>query len=216
MMRQNVIQTYGEEFAGLGNGTMVEQCHDALRLLYNDEAHYTRLVNDFLLHCVSENSLLRRLKEWHPCLVWGQLRDSLPDLANALVKVYKSPASSAGVERNHKIAKRIFTSRRGRTGELKIENQVAVSHNFCMLKKNFRQLREEGFQKHIANSLQQSSGVESNRDFHGHDTPSALEGSTEDDSEPDEEELVLESLLNHVMSISDIGDTGILNDPDWQ
>ncbi|KAG3008259.1 hypothetical protein PC120_g16343 [Phytophthora cactorum] len=49
------------------------------------------------------------------------------------MKVYSAPASTAGVERNHKVAKRIHSASRNRTSRGKVEEQVAVAHNSVVL-----------------------------------------------------------------------------------
>ncbi|KAI0561232.1 hypothetical protein FGB62_89g124 [Gracilaria domingensis] len=118
-MRKEVIQKYGEDFAGMGNGSILEQCHLALELLASDDWHHTRLVNNLMNHGVSPHILLQRLKNWHPFFVWGQLQVNIPDLSKALIKVFKSPPSSVGVERNPKGGRTHLHEPQGQNGRIK-------------------------------------------------------------------------------------------------
>ncbi|KAG2812329.1 hypothetical protein PC116_g19245 [Phytophthora cactorum] len=49
-------------------------------------------------------------------MIWSQARSQFPTLADLLVKVYTAPGSTAGVECQHKVAKRVHTAVRNRTG----------------------------------------------------------------------------------------------------
>ncbi|KAI0557485.1 Ribonuclease H-like protein [Gracilaria domingensis] len=136
---------YGPEFSELGNGDLNEQCHSALKLLASNSEHNDNLMNDFLRLSLSNEPLLTSLKHFQPRFIWGQLRGKFPHLALALDEVYRSPASTAGIERNHKITKRVLSERRCRLGELTMEKQVAVAHNASICRRVPRNIRHKGF-----------------------------------------------------------------------
>ncbi|KAG2773443.1 hypothetical protein JG687_00009635 [Phytophthora cactorum] len=64
------------------------------------------------------------------------------------MKVYSAPASTAGVERNHKVAKRIHSASRNRTSRGKVEEQVAVAHNSVVLDLEIDSYRQK-FEEYI-------------------------------------------------------------------
>ncbi|KAG2786033.1 hypothetical protein PC129_g10805 [Phytophthora cactorum] len=75
---------------------------------------------------------------------WSQF----PTLADLFVKVYTAPGSTAGVERQHKVAKRVHTAVRNRTGGGKVHEQVAVAHNSVVAKLQLDDKRQQ-FEKWI-------------------------------------------------------------------
>jgi dynactin complex subunit len=68
----------------------------------------------------------------HPRKVWTQAKGRYPALADQLLKVYCAPASTAGVERNHKVMHRVKCKARSRLGDTKVERQVAARLNSCV------------------------------------------------------------------------------------
>ena len=69
------------------------------------------------------------MKKFHCSLVWGQMKATYPNLSTLLVKIYRAPSSTGGIERNHKVGKRVLTQCRTRMNELNYQRQVAVAHN---------------------------------------------------------------------------------------
>jgi hypothetical protein len=65
----------------------------------------------------------------HPRKVWSQGTHQYPSLAPRLLKVYCAPSSTAAVERNHKVTKRINCKGRCAMGDAKAEMQIAVAFN---------------------------------------------------------------------------------------
>ena len=51
-----------------------------------------------------------------------------------MVEVFKAPAGTADVERNHKVSKSVHTKKRARTGPGKVERQVACATNRAVLR----------------------------------------------------------------------------------
>ncbi|KAG4243136.1 hypothetical protein PC116_g9007 [Phytophthora cactorum] len=85
-------------------------------------------------------SVFKLSQEWsgiadcQPRMIWSQARSQFLTLADLLVKVYTAPGSTAGVERQHKVAKRVHTAVRNCTGGGKVQEQVAVAHNSVVAK----------------------------------------------------------------------------------
>lgn len=75
------------------------------------------------------------MKKWQCILVWGQMKPKYPQLSGLLIKVYRSPASTSGVERNHKFGKRFLIQTRARLAEIIFQEQVAITHNNVQLRR---------------------------------------------------------------------------------
>jgi hypothetical protein len=93
---------------------------------------YDELMQDYMQFCVSEDQFMNDVRafcDYQPRSIWGQLKNRYTKLAPVMIKVYSGPGSTAGVERQHKVGKRVHSSRRNRSGVGKVERQVAVTHN---------------------------------------------------------------------------------------
>lgn len=126
----------------------------AISSLGEGDEHALDLMKEFMEFSVAPQPLLLSLKEWHPRLLWGQAQLQYPALTKVLCEVYKAPASSAGIERNHKVNKRVHNSRRGRLGDGKVERQVAVAHNTSQLARKLPTKRGSGFEGIIVQAFQ--------------------------------------------------------------
>lgn len=79
------------------------------------------------------------------------MKDVYLCLSATLYEVYRPPLSSSGIERNHKVDKRVQTARRGSLVEGKVEKQVAVAHKKCQLG---RQVDKKGGEfEHVMESV---------------------------------------------------------------
>ncbi|KAI0558418.1 Ribonuclease H-like protein [Gracilaria domingensis] len=134
-MRTSVTANHGIDFIGLGKGPLTQQCIDAFRLLSESTEEQDVLLEELLRYGMDGSPLLSQLKPFHPTLVWAQLRAEYQKLGTLLVDVFRSPASTAGVERNHKVGKRVLSQRRCRLGDPTIERQVGIAHNMFQLRK---------------------------------------------------------------------------------
>ena len=115
---------------------LVCACHDAIELLQDDTKHGEKLMHEYLDFCVKPHPMFEKLTKWHPSLVWGQVEPYYPTLSRVLYNVFRAPASTSGVERNHKVNKRVMSSLRCRLGEGRVEKQVSVTHNSGQLKRD--------------------------------------------------------------------------------
>jgi hypothetical protein len=127
----------------LGNGDICSQCRGAIKLLCrkasSPSVQTIKATEEFLEFCLNEEVVVREWREItnsSPQLIWSQAQSRFPTLSGLLMKVYASPASSAGVERQHKVAKRIHTPTRNRLGPGKVEAQTAIAHNAAVAKFN--------------------------------------------------------------------------------
>lgn len=154
-MRDAVERKYGATALQIGKGSLRSQCREALdALARGDAALSAQLTNDFLRFSAQPHASLSALKKHPPRLIWGQLTEEYPALAPTLMQVYMAPASTAGVERNHKTGKRVLCARRSRCGTGKVERQLAIAHNghFINRERESRkstQLRGGGFESII-------------------------------------------------------------------
>lgn len=88
---------------------------------------------------------------YHARLIWVQCGGKNPHLTAVLVKIYPDPASTAGVETQHKVGKRVHTARRNRTGGGKVERQDAVAQNTATARRK-QALSRHAFECVLANS----------------------------------------------------------------
>lgn len=128
-MRKEIESKYGASFLQFDSSTVVNKCHVGLSVLSDDDGHYRKLLAEFMSLTVSPEKLFVELKKWQPRLLWGQLRQAYPTLSVVLDDMYRCAASTAGIERHHKVGKRVLNSGRERMGAGKVEKQVAISHN---------------------------------------------------------------------------------------
>jgi hypothetical protein len=140
--RKNVFSVYGASVIELGNGDLSEQCRKGLKLLTrldpNPDEAFHQLQSEFMRLGCEEAGFLKLTEgiiNYQPRMIWSQLRGQYPTLASVLVKVYIAPGSASGVERQHKVGKRVHTARRNRTGSGKVERQVAIAHNASTAKR---------------------------------------------------------------------------------
>jgi hypothetical protein len=150
-MRRAVLESYGQDVLGLGFGDIMAQCRNALILLARgDAAKAEQLQQQFVLFVYSPTTDMESLRDFQPGLIWAQFAGVYGVLAQALLQIYKGPASTAGVERHHKYGKRVSSNLRGRLGEGKIERQVAIAYNFASLHKLLPLRRVDRFLLHLA------------------------------------------------------------------
>lgn len=67
---------------------------------------------------VSSEPFLESLKNNIPYLAWGQFSALFPFVSKGLIEVYLAPGSTAGIERNYKIGKKVLSQRRCRLIDL--------------------------------------------------------------------------------------------------
>jgi len=156
-LRLAFVDRYGADALGLGKGDINSQCIAALKLitrLQQDSGKYDALIGDFLNLSVDMPSFVANaapIMNYHARLLWGHCGGKYPHLAAALIKVYTGPASTAGVERQHKVGKRVHTARRNRTGGGKVERQVAVAHNTATARRTLT-LSRHAFERILADA----------------------------------------------------------------
>ena len=121
----------GADIIRLGKGNLHSQARQALKALSDDDDHYRLLLSDFFVFVAAPHEVLVEpcMKAVLPFHAWGQVKGEYKHLAPLMIQVYKAPASTAGVERQHKVGKRVHTSSRNRSGDGKVERQTAIVHN---------------------------------------------------------------------------------------
>lgn len=129
-MRDKIFDSFGGEFLSFNSFSMTEHCHEALMELSENLVHHKNLRHGFMSISPSPEQIMAKLKDWHPRLIMSQVIDPYKTLAPMLMEVYqKAPASSAGVERHHKVGKRVHSSGRAGLGGGRVESQVGIAHN---------------------------------------------------------------------------------------
>ena len=88
------------------------------------------------------------MKDCLPYQCWSMITD-FPALAPIMTQLFKSPASSSGIERQHKVGKHVHSSKRYRLGIDKIEKQVAVTYNTSSMNRVMHNKRHK-FEHHLA------------------------------------------------------------------
>lgn len=119
---------YGICFEYLGND-IINNCHEDLKMIYTSVEHEQTVMEDFMSFSVRPIAVLESLKHWHPRLFWGQVSSNYPHLSPILRDIFSSPASIAGVERNHKVKKIVMPSLRCRLKDEKVENRSPCATN---------------------------------------------------------------------------------------
>ncbi|KAE9220734.1 hypothetical protein PF004_g13241 [Phytophthora fragariae] len=120
----------------LGKGDLYTQCRNAIETLcrLDDDSgvECTSILQEFLTFSLSDSEVATMwgdpTKFWSEKL-WSQGQGDFPLLGKLMMKVFSAPASTAGVERHHKVAKRIHSAPRNRMTSGKAEQQIAVAHN---------------------------------------------------------------------------------------
>lgn len=206
-----MCRSLGTEFAGLGNGDLVTLCHEALRALSTSEENFQALMGDFMSFSIESNELFETLKEWQPNLIWVQVASNYPALSAVLCEVYRAPASTAGVERNHKVMKRVLTKTRCRTGDNKVERQVFIAHNSAQIKRSVNNRRGIGFLKVLVDAMSKDlspTGADG-------EVPASEICSNEEGMQPYDEieldELEMDALLQTALAPVDILDEVLFN-----
>lgn len=92
---------------------------------------------------------IEALKKFRCQLAWGQMQADFPSLSAALVEVFYAPASSSAVDRNHKTGKAFLTQQRCRLHDIGYQRQVSVSYNGFQLRRELKNSRGCGFDKHL-------------------------------------------------------------------
>lgn len=127
-----VEESYRRGFIDMDHDIIIN-CHEATDMLKDDQKHGEQVMHEFMDYCVKPYHLLDNLKEWNASLIWGQVQAQYPCLSKVLYNVYRAPASTAGVERNHKVNKRVLNNLRCRLSDDRVEKQVSVAHNKSQL-----------------------------------------------------------------------------------
>lgn len=133
-LRSHVDHKYPQGFVNLGFN-LTGECHKALKLIQDDDKHGDDMLHEFMNMSVNPSPLLDTLRDWAPGMVWGQVQSDYPTMSRALYNVFRAPASTAGVERNHKVNKRVLNPTRCRLSEDRVEKQVSVAHNLAHLER---------------------------------------------------------------------------------
>ncbi|KAI0557964.1 hypothetical protein FGB62_247g00 [Gracilaria domingensis] len=155
--RSNVISIYDSQFVKLGNGSLTEQCIAAFQLLASERTEQDLLLVEFLKHELDGSALLLHFKRYHPRLVWAQLQKEHPKLSMKMMQLFRSPASTAGVERNHKIGKSVMSQRRCRMLDASVARQVAITNNMFHLRKKVRSADREKLTKSFTEASQDNT-----------------------------------------------------------
>lgn len=211
-MRDDVEKWTGTDALQLGKGSLRSQCRTALvDLADGNEELSTKLCNEFMQFSAKPHSSLSALKQHQPRLIWGQMTEVYPALAKKLMQVYMAPASTAGVERNHKTGKNILCARRASCGPGKIERQLAIAHNghFLNREREARRaavLRVGGFESIIASVASDAGDAINNQNGAGDDN--------EDRASDEEDETELLRLLASAQCPEEILDDDIFRNED--
>lgn len=160
-LRKIVAKKYPRSFINMGND-LVQQCHHALELISNDNDHHKNILEEYMSYCVAPSSVLDELKSWHPRLYWGQLKSEYPTLGPLLSNLYRAPASTSGVERNHKVNKRVMSTLRCRLSDKKVEKQVSVCHNSSQLTRSINNKRDDAMHVLLSRSGEGELGGNTN------------------------------------------------------
>ncbi|KAI9982158.1 hypothetical protein PInf_008049 [Phytophthora infestans] len=162
--RLAVAKLYGQDPIELGKGNICAQCRFAIELVCReDQDQKRRALDDFLRFCTTEAEIASEwssITQFPPQKIWTQGRSKFPVLAELLVKVYTSPASTAGVERQHKVGKRIHSSARNRLGAGLVEEQDAVAHNAAVATME-APLQRQRFEQHMVSDFVMKAGLQS-------------------------------------------------------
>jgi len=145
-LRTGFVDTYGSAALGLGKGDLNAQCVAAIKLITRCRSSEVcdAVMGDFLNLCVDMATFVDQASSiinYHSRLIWGQCGGKYKYLTAELLKIYTGPASTAGVERQHKVGKRVHTARRNRAGGGKVEQQVAVAHNSATARRKLTHTR---------------------------------------------------------------------------
>lgn len=126
--RTKVRNAHGIEFLELGNSSIMEQCKSVVMLLSrSEESLITVTYHEYIQYYICGDSNMDSVKYFPAHRVWGQYEEKFPKLSKALLQVFKSPYSSAGVDRTQKITKNVLSQRRGSFNDRKIERQTATN-----------------------------------------------------------------------------------------
>lgn len=120
--RRNVSSVFGPKFIEMGKAGLPVQCMDALKLFAHDDAGFCKLSEEFLrVHAMPPEEVFKvNPTQFLPILVWSMVQESYPKLYEVIKHVFRAPGSSAGVERNHKVSKRVHRRERNRLGSGKV------------------------------------------------------------------------------------------------
>ena len=113
---------------------------------------YEVLLSDFLAFGVSLGDELFAPRKWYFSLAWRQTKEKLRFLGYFLLEIYLSPVSSAGMERKHRVNKKVHTYRRALLGEAKVEKHLSISYNEEILQQKL-ETKPMLFEKFIVNTL---------------------------------------------------------------
>ena len=131
------------------------------------------------------------------------MSDKFPFLAPIMTQVFKAPASSAGIERQHKVGKQVHSSRRSRLSPGSVEMQVAVTYNIAASNRVVSHTRHR-FEHHLATIF---NTVEvTNQNQH-------VEGSDDQDDEDYIGHEILEARVYEAITIDAISDVMVYGPP---
>ena len=125
-MRTSLEKNMGLDFIGIGKGDLNMRCQDAIDIVSTGEENKTHLMNEFMEFVITTE-----------CSLDGQMKGIYPNLSEVLVKFYRAPSSTSGVERNHKVGNRVLTQTRTRLTVLSVQKQVAIQHNNTQVKRKY-------------------------------------------------------------------------------
>ncbi|GMF31545.1 unnamed protein product [Phytophthora fragariaefolia] len=143
---------HGAQAVQLGHGDIYTQCRDAIALLCRrgpqPQFMQVTVVQEFMQYWEVLAQEWCTIAAGQPQKIWTQGQGKFPTLSSILVKVYTAPGSTAGVERHHKVARRVHSAARNRIGAGKEEKQVSVVHNAAVAKLKLRTERQR-FETHM-------------------------------------------------------------------
>lgn len=140
-MRGRLSGFYGTAFSQFDDISSKCHGHQALKQLPDNSVHYDKLLNEFMEISVEPDSKLEQLRDWNLRLIWGQIAVTYTSLDEILCEVYRTSASSSGIEGNHKVNKLVQSSRGALIGEGKVQKLVEIVHYECQLTRHVKKKR---------------------------------------------------------------------------
>lgn len=160
--KSNISRIFGQETLELNQGEFPLQCRNALRLFAKSGRHEDELLREYMTiratpppHVFGEDV---NAEEFLPIIFWSNVKETCPNLFEALSHVFRAPSSSAGVERNHKISKKVHRRERCRLGDGKVERQTFIAHNVNTMKRK-GQARRSRFEVELSKNRLSRSGL---------------------------------------------------------
>lgn len=123
-IREHLTAKYNHYFLQFDVSPINSHCQYSGRMLADSDRHYNQPLEEFMQLSNKIIELVQKLADWHPRLLWSQLKDVKHALSAVLIESFKAPSSTDGIERHHKAAKHVHTYRRETVGEGNVEKQV--------------------------------------------------------------------------------------------